>query len=254
MKSFRLVTLVAVLGLAGLTASAAPIVTGTPNGGEPELYTIYNSIYGTNFTAADDPNFLALQTGMETLTIDPDVESISFDALWRQAYLTDTIGFYTPSQSKMALNMTNVLGPFDNNTPGFGQGPIVMDPVTIDATGLGVIGFYDHAALPTDPNVYFDWFSEAYLNNGQYQTTDNEIHVLILTTPYADTYLLCFEDLPYTYLVDGAAKQQDIGDQDYQDVLVQITLNRTVIPEPTSMALLGFGLATVAYRRFRKKA
>jgi len=58
--------------------------------------------------------------------------------------------------------------------------------------------------------------------------------------------------LPYDYLVDGDGKIQDIGDRDYQDILVQITLNRTVVPEPSSMALLGLGLAAVAYRRFRK--
>jgi hypothetical protein len=251
MKSLKLLTLAFAVGLLGLTADAV-VVPGTPNGGEPELHTIYNNIYGTSYTSANDPNFLATQTGWETITLDPDVESISFDALWRQAYLTDTIGYYTPSQAKLAMNMTDVMGPFDNSDPNVGQGPITMDPITVDVTGLGEIGFYDHAALPTDSSVFFNWFSESSLNDGQFQTTPDEIHVLILTTPFEDTYLLCFEDLPYEYLVDGEAKQQDIGDRDYQDVLVQITLNRTVVPEPSSIALLGIGLASVAYRRFKK--
>jgi len=253
MKLVKVVALAAVVSLMGFSA-AAVVVPGTPNGGEPELHTIYNSIYGTSFTGASDANFLATQTGWETITLDSDVESVSFDALWRQAFLTDTVGYYTSSNSKITLDMHDVFGPFDNSDPNVGQGPITMDPVTVDATGLGTIGFYDHAALPSDPSVYFNWFSESHLNDGQWQTTPGEQHVLILTTPYADTYLLCFEDLPFTYLVDGNAKQQDIGDQDYQDILVQITLNRTVIPEPSSIALLGLGLASVAYRRFRKSA
>jgi hypothetical protein len=65
-----------------------------------------------------------------------------------------------------------------------------------------------------------------------------------------DTYVLTWEDLPYTYF-SGAV---DIGDQDYNDILIQFTLNRTVIPEPSSMALLGLGLAGLAVRKFRKRA
>lgn len=252
MKPLTKLTFAVAAALIGFSA-AAVVVPGTPNGGEPELHSIYNSIYGSSFTSASDANFLATQTGWETITLDSDVESVSFDALWRQAFLTDTFGYYTSTQSKITLNMTDVLGPFDNSDPNTGQGPITMDPVTVDATGLGTIGFYDHAVLPSDSSVYFNWFSESYLNDGQAQTGPNEIHVLILTTPYEDTYLLCFEDLPYDYLVEGEAKLQDIGDRDYQDILVQITLNQTVVPEPSSMALLGLGLASVAVRRFRKR-
>jgi len=169
MNVAKVVALTAAASLVGLSAAAA-VVPGTPNGGEPELHTIYNNIYGTSYTGANDANFLALQTGWETMTIDPDVESISFDALWRQAYLTSTVGYYTSTNGKMQLNMTDVLGPFDNSDPNVGQGPIVMDPVIVDATGLGTIGFYDHAELPGNPNAYFNWFSESHLNDGQYQT------------------------------------------------------------------------------------
>ena len=253
MKFKSSLAVVVAASVLSLSASAV-VVPQLPNGGEPELYSIYNNIYGTTYTGNSDASFLAAQTGWETMTLDPDVESISFDALWRQAFLTDTIGYYTPTNAKITLNMVDVLGTYDNSDPNFGQGPIVADPVTVDATGLGSIGFYDHSALPTDSNVYFNWFSQSHLNDGQWQTTPGEQHVLILTTPYEDTYLLCFEDLPFTYNVDKNAKTQDIGDQDYQDVLVQITLNRTVIPEPSSIALLGLGLASVAYRRFRKTA
>ena len=247
---------ISALGL-GLLIAAVPafaaITPGVPNGGEPPLYQIYNDIYGTNFTGNDDVNFLNLQTGWETITLDPDVESITFDTLWRQAYLEDEIGYYTSSNAKM-VNMTPVLGPYTNTDPNQGQGAVVEDPTTISAAGLGTIGFYDHASLPGQPNTYFNWFSESSLNDGQWQTSPGEVHVLILMTDDPNTYLLCFEDLPYTYMVDENAKQTDIGDQDYQDVLVQISLNHTVVPEPSSLVLLGLGLAAVTYRRIRSRA
>ncbi|HRK33666.1 MAG TPA: PEP-CTERM sorting domain-containing protein [Candidatus Hydrogenedentes bacterium] len=246
-------SVVAVALFIGLNASAV-IVPGEPNGGEPYLYDIYNQLYGTSFTGTDDPNFLALQTGWETITLDADVESITFDALWRQSFLEDNIGYYSATNAKMPMNMNQVLGPFDNTGPNQGQGFLTSDPTTVSTAGLETIGFYDHATLPGDQSVYFNWYSEAYLNDGQFQTTPNEVHVLILTTQYADTYLLCFEDLPYDYIVEGGAKLQNIGDRDYQDVLVQITLNRTVVPEPSSLVLLGLGIATVAYRKMRSRA
>lgn len=235
-----------VFGVAVLTAMAASaaIVPGQPNGGEPPLYEIYNDLYGTAFTGNDDAAFLALQSTSETITLGDDVESLSFDALWRQAWLESTVGYYTPGDPGSA---TPVIGPFDNTGPNGGQGPVTMDPVVVDATGLDEIGFYLHAESPTDPATFFNWYSEAALNGG-------EVHVLILETGIADTYLLCFEDLPYEFLVEGNAKQLDLGDQDYQDILVQVTLNRTVVPEPSSLVLLGLGLAAVAYRRIRIRA
>lgn len=256
MKSWK--WLLVLLGMIVATPAFGVVIPGQPNGGEPYLYAIYNQIYGTNYSSNNDAAFLALQTGWETLVIDSDVESITFDALWRQSFLTDNFGYYVPSQQKMPANMTNVLGPFDNSGVNQGQGAIAGSSFVLDTTGLSEIGFYDHATLPGDPNTGFFWYSQSFLNDGQFQTTPGEIHVLILATSNPDVFLLCFEDLPYNYFVDDTlskgGQQVNIGDQDYQDLLVQITLNRTVIPEPTSLALLGMGLAGIAAVRMRRRA
>jgi len=250
--------LVLLLGLSVAAPAFGVVIPGVPNGGEPYLYAIYNQLYNSNFTSNDDANFLALQTGLETLVIDPDVESITFEALWRQSFLTDNFGYYVPSQQKMPANMTDVLGPFDNSGSNQGQGAIVGSSFVLDTTGLSEIGFYDHATLPSDPNIGFTWYSQSFLNDGQFQTTPGEIHVLILATSNPDVFLLCFEDLPYDYFVEDTLSKGvplvNIGDQDYQDLLVQITLNRTVIPEPSSLALVGMGLAGIAAMRLRKRA
>ena len=72
------------------------IVPQNPNTlDEPLLYDIYNTIYGTAYTSNSDAAFLALQTDTELWTIPDGVESITFEVLWRQSYLEDTVGIYT---------------------------------------------------------------------------------------------------------------------------------------------------------------
>ena len=239
------------LALVGLFSGSAfgAIVPGESYQNEPWLYEIYNSLYGTSFASTNDPAFLALQQdNFETLAIDSDVESITFTAVWRQSWLEDNIFFYTLDQNGDPEQFTHVVGPVDNTGPNSGQGQLTLPSTTVNVQGLTEIGFEDRAKDPSSPFTYY-WFSQPDQNDGQYSVVAGEVHTLLLATNIPDTYLLCFEDLPYTYF----ASATDIGDTDYNDFLVQITLNRTVVPEPSSMALLGLGLAGLAVRKLRKR-
>jgi len=252
MKLSRALIALALVAFVSHTAFAVTIVPGTPNPvGEKELYAIFNELYGTAYTGNNDAAFLAQQVmDFQTFVIDADVESITFDAVYRQSYLEDDIYLYSDVDNIGApAPLTHIVGPIQNTGPNSGQGALSEPAVNINVSGLSEIGFLDQATYPGSAFSY-NWYSQKEQNNGQFSTGVDEVHVLLWAVPgMADTYVLTWEDLPYTYFAGG----EDMGDQDYNDILVQFTLNRTVIPEPSSMALLGLGLAGLAVRKFRKR-
>jgi len=255
----RALIALALTTLVAHSAFSVVITPGTPNPvGEKELYQIFNELYGTEIVAAHgslfssnmDANFLGYQVeDFQTFVLDDDVCSMTFQALYRQSYLEDNIFLYDDVGTNPPVSLTHIVGPIQNTGPNSGQGALTEPAVVVDVTGMGEIGFLDNAKDPTSPFAY-NWYSQPSFNDGQFSTTPSEVHVLLWAVPgMTDTYVLTWEDLPYTYFANNV----DIGDQDYNDILVQFTLNRCVIPEPSSMALLGLGLAGLAVGKLRKK-
>ncbi len=254
MKLRRALIALALVAFMSQSAFAALMVPGDSiPPGEKHLYEIFNELYGTAYTSNNDAAFLANQVvDFQTLTLDPDFCSITFEAVYRQSYLEDDIYLYSDvDEIGDPAPLTHILGPVDNSGVNGGQGNLTgtIPAVNVDVTGLTELGFLDHAK---DPNsaFAFDWYSQTSLNDGQFSTGNDETHVLLWNVPgMSNTYLLTWEDLPYTYF----SGNEDIGDQDYNDIVIQMTLNPCVVPEPSSMALLGLGLAGLAVRKFRKR-
>jgi hypothetical protein len=101
-------------------------------------------------------------------------------------------------------------------------------PVNINVPNGGPFSWVDVTSGGT-------WYSSDLLNS------DSQDHFVALTTPHAGEYILAFEDWPVT-----------LGDQDYNDLVLRID-NVASVPEPSTLFLLGAGLAGVGLLRRRFK-
>ncbi|MBI5094042.1 MAG: DUF4114 domain-containing protein [Candidatus Hydrogenedentes bacterium] len=182
---------------------------------EVNLYGIYNSLYGTAYS---DSNAIPQVSPDEVFALLASAASV--EATARYAALGQQFGYYQPT-SGGPITYTQL---FDVQDPNSGY-PLSGFTTTISPTGN--FGFYDLAG-----GVY--WHSQAALN------PNGEDHLVTLATADPNVFLLAWEDLPLA-LADG----------DFNDLVVEVTLQ--VIPEPTTMALLGMGLACVVVRQIRAR-
>jgi len=127
---------------------------------------------------------------------------------------TNTFGYYT-----MGGGLTEIFSGSDGvgATESFTLSPAAE------------FGFY--LGVPRTSNTFY---TEASKNA-------NEIHAAIFQVDNSNTYILGFEDLRLTNT-----------DADYQDMIVKVTINQ--VPEPSTMLLIGTGLAGLGLLRRRFKS
>lgn len=109
-------------------------------------------------------------------------------------------------------------------------------------SGWSSFGFY-----LTNSNVGFTWYSDASLNADggldhfvMYQGTPGETLTLNGMTFGANDYIIGIEDL-------------SLGDYDYNDMVVKVSLNNSVPDSGSALALLGGALGLLAFARRRLK-
>jgi hypothetical protein len=105
------------------------------------------------------------------------------------------------------------------------QGFVDEPAVTINP--VGEFGFFlDPIGNRADPSL---WFSEESLNE------DGGDHMFIYSTPDPDKFLLAWADLDF----------RASHDHDYNDLVLELTVTRNVVPEPGSLLLLGMGVSAM---------
>ena len=236
------VIMVAMLFVAAVaTADMSTLSANTTGSGETLLYQIFNEIYGTDL--ADNAELVSTygNDNFETYTVAAG-QSVTFDveALWMDAYYTQDLSFYTSSgtwdilfggndeidNSWRLVNSNNGTGSV-GNLSGIG----LTGQFTADET----FGFSNYSYNPDNAWTNFTFYSEESLN------TPNETHMLFFTTPIEGVWFAAVEDLPLS---------NTYSHQDFNDFVFQFS--ESVVPEPSSMLLLGIGISAMAIRRFRR--
>ena len=223
----------AAVALIASPAVAAPLEATAP--GELSLYEIYSGQF-SGYSSHQD--FLDNATQIDTAYFFDNImqSAGTITAQAHYAWAAQTFGLY---QTDEQGNIVNQLELFNSITE---QGMLTGSQYTTTYNVDGPVdGFYNAVTHPSTNDPWFTWYSDDSMNFWWSQPSNP--HMLIYQGQNENEYVIAWEDMPIA-----------ISDRDYNDLVLTITLGgENIIPEPTTVLLLGMGLAGVAAQRLRRK-
>ena len=221
--------LIAVIVLAAVPATATlvedPWVPPNPPG-ELNLYEVVNALYLTSYGSGADMLFAQVAAPLDEVFSGGQ----AIQATAHYADFVQTFGWYQYTGAGDPTDLTALLYVEDYGLGDWGSATI---------SPVGDFGFYDQAGEASSPDT-FTWYSESDENVG------GEDHMvlydlgLLVDASYDGSYLMGWEDKPF-----------NVADLDYQDLVLELTPGGGIVPEPTTMVLIGLGVAGLLFRRRR---
>ena len=197
--------------------------------GELNLYEIVNALYGVAYTSSADMLFAQVAAPLDEVFSGGQ----TIQATARYATFVQTFGWYQYTGAGDPTNLVPLLYVEDYGLGDWG---------TVTIAPVGDYGFYDQVGPEYWPDRY-TWYSESDENRrGEDHMVLYDLGLLV-DASYAGGYLMGWEDERFCS-----------SDLDYNDLVLELAPaggGGPVIPEPTTMVLLGLGVAGMLFRRLR---